>query len=132
MQLEISVKKTRLAARSIRGWSIMLKWYCLSNPLQWHRRTQIAFDIAEALCLAVLAKACLEDDPLHRPTMDDIMKVLARMVWLSITKSLRTRFYLLTGLVKHSLVIKFMHCNIMDIYRACFILSITGPQVCKL
>uniref|UniRef100_A0A7N2KN60 LysM domain receptor-like kinase 4 n=1 Tax=Quercus lobata TaxID=97700 RepID=A0A7N2KN60_QUELO len=36
--------------------------------------------LAEALCLAVLAKACLEDDPLHRPTMDDIMKVLARMV----------------------------------------------------
>ena len=38
------------------------------------------YPLAEALCLAVLAKACLEDDPLHRPTMDDIMKVLARMV----------------------------------------------------
>ena len=38
------------------------------------------YPLAEALCLAVLAKACLEDDPLHRPTMDYIMKVLARMV----------------------------------------------------
>ncbi|KDO73354.1 hypothetical protein CISIN_1g0082481mg, partial [Citrus sinensis] len=26
------------------------------------------------------SKACVEDDPLHRPSMDDIMKVLARMV----------------------------------------------------
>ncbi|WMV56061.1 hypothetical protein MTR67_049446 [Solanum verrucosum] len=37
------------------------------------------YPLAEALCLAVLAKACIEDDPLHRPTMDDIIKVLARM-----------------------------------------------------
>ncbi|TYJ33560.1 hypothetical protein E1A91_A05G111000v1 [Gossypium mustelinum] len=36
--------------------------------------------IAEALCLAVLAKACIEDDPLRRPSMDDILKVLGRMV----------------------------------------------------
>lgn len=38
------------------------------------------YSLAEALCLAVLAKACVEDDPLHRPSMDDVMKVLARMV----------------------------------------------------
>ncbi|XP_055835291.1 protein LYK5-like [Solanum dulcamara] len=38
------------------------------------------YPLAEALCLAVLAKACIEDDPLHRPSMDDIIKVLARMV----------------------------------------------------
>ncbi|XP_031285367.1 lysM domain receptor-like kinase 4 [Pistacia vera] len=38
------------------------------------------YPLAEALCLAVLAKACVEDDPLHRPSMDDIMKVLGRMV----------------------------------------------------
>ncbi|KAK4255117.1 hypothetical protein QN277_008154 [Acacia crassicarpa] len=38
------------------------------------------YHLAEALCLAVLAKACVADDPLHRPTMDDIMKVLAKMV----------------------------------------------------
>lgn len=37
------------------------------------------FSLAEALCLAVLAKACVEDDPLRRPSMDDIMKVLARL-----------------------------------------------------
>ncbi|WRX34202.1 LysM domain - like 10 [Theobroma cacao] len=36
--------------------------------------------LAEALCLAVLAKACIEDDPLLRPSMDDILKVLGRMV----------------------------------------------------
>nr|ASM47242.1 lysm-containing receptor kinase 11 [Parasponia rugosa] len=39
------------------------------------------YSLAEALCLAVLAKACIEDDPLHRPSMDDIIKVLARMVY---------------------------------------------------
>ncbi|KAK2987596.1 hypothetical protein RJ640_004111 [Escallonia rubra] len=38
------------------------------------------YPLAEALCLAVLAKACVEDEPLHRPSVDDIMKVLARMV----------------------------------------------------
>ncbi|XP_031112230.1 lysM domain receptor-like kinase 4 [Ipomoea triloba] len=38
------------------------------------------YPLAEALCLAVLAKACVEDDPLHRPSMDDIIKILARMV----------------------------------------------------
>ncbi|XP_030517427.2 lysM domain receptor-like kinase 4 [Rhodamnia argentea] len=38
------------------------------------------YSLTEALCLAVLAKACVEDDPLHRPSMDDVMKVLARMV----------------------------------------------------
>ncbi|KAL1811170.1 hypothetical protein DCAR_0623287 [Daucus carota subsp. sativus] len=38
------------------------------------------YPLAEALCLAVLAKACVEDDPMHRPSMDDIIKVLARMV----------------------------------------------------
>lgn len=37
------------------------------------------YAIAEVLVLAVLAKACVGDDPLHRPSMDDIMKVLARM-----------------------------------------------------
>ncbi|XP_059291801.1 lysM domain receptor-like kinase 4 [Lycium ferocissimum] len=38
------------------------------------------YPLAEALCLAVLAKACIEDDPLHRPSTDDLIKVLARMV----------------------------------------------------
>lgn len=38
------------------------------------------YPLAEALCLAVLAKACIEDDPNHRPSMDDILKVLSRMV----------------------------------------------------
>ncbi|CAL1404547.1 unnamed protein product [Linum trigynum] len=38
------------------------------------------YPLAEALCLSVLAKACVEDDPLHRPSMDDILKVLVRMV----------------------------------------------------
>ncbi|KAJ6904638.1 hypothetical protein NC652_022612 [Populus alba x Populus x berolinensis] len=38
------------------------------------------YPLAEALCLTVLAKACVEEDPLQRPSMDDIMKVLVRMV----------------------------------------------------
>lgn len=38
------------------------------------------YPIAEALCLAVLAEACVADDPLHRPSMDDILRVLAGMV----------------------------------------------------
>ncbi|KAD5803451.1 hypothetical protein E3N88_14811 [Mikania micrantha] len=38
------------------------------------------YRLAEALCLGVLAKACVENDPLHRPSMEDILKVLARMV----------------------------------------------------
>lgn len=38
------------------------------------------YSLAEALCIAVLAKACVEEDPLHRPSMDDIIKVIARMV----------------------------------------------------
>ncbi|XAR59730.1 Non-specific serine/threonine protein kinase [Bertholletia excelsa] len=38
------------------------------------------YPLAEALCLAVLAKACVEDDPLHRPSIEDIIKVIARML----------------------------------------------------
>ncbi|KAK7312582.1 hypothetical protein VNO77_36539 [Canavalia gladiata] len=38
------------------------------------------YSLPEALCLAFLAKDCVADDPLRRPTMDDIMKVLAKMV----------------------------------------------------
>ncbi|KAL2471071.1 LysM domain receptor-like kinase 4 [Abeliophyllum distichum] len=38
------------------------------------------YPIAEALCLAVLASSCVEEDPLHRPSMDDVIKILARMV----------------------------------------------------
>ncbi|KAI3738692.1 hypothetical protein L2E82_28787 [Cichorium intybus] len=38
------------------------------------------YPLAEALCLGVLAKACVEYDPLHRPSVEDILKVLARMV----------------------------------------------------
>ncbi|KAJ6670409.1 LYSM-DOMAIN RECEPTOR-LIKE KINASE [Salix viminalis] len=38
------------------------------------------YPLPDALCLAVLAKACAEVDPLHRPSMDDILKVLVRMV----------------------------------------------------
>ncbi|KAK1314779.1 Chitin elicitor receptor kinase 1 [Acorus calamus] len=38
------------------------------------------YPIGEALCLAVLARACVEDDPLHRPSMSYVLKILARMV----------------------------------------------------
>lgn len=38
------------------------------------------YPLADALCLAILAKTSLEDNPLHRPSIDDIIKVLSRMV----------------------------------------------------
>ncbi|XP_027348259.1 protein LYK5-like [Abrus precatorius] len=38
------------------------------------------YSLPEALCLSFLAKDCVADDPIRRPTMDDIMKVLAKMV----------------------------------------------------
>ncbi|XP_022874156.1 chitin elicitor receptor kinase 1-like [Olea europaea var. sylvestris] len=38
------------------------------------------YPIAEALCLAVLASSCVEEDPLHRPSIDDVIKILARMI----------------------------------------------------
>ncbi|KAK7262286.1 hypothetical protein RJT34_29852 [Clitoria ternatea] len=38
------------------------------------------YSLPEALCLSFLAKDCVADDPLRRPTMDDIMKVLTKMV----------------------------------------------------
>lgn len=38
------------------------------------------YPIHEALCLAVLGASCVDDDPMHRPSMDDLLKVLARMV----------------------------------------------------
>ncbi|XP_015952430.1 lysM domain receptor-like kinase 4 [Arachis duranensis] len=38
------------------------------------------YDLPEALCLSFLAKDCVADDPMYRPTMDDIMKVLSKMV----------------------------------------------------
>ncbi|PIM98645.1 Serine/threonine protein kinase [Handroanthus impetiginosus] len=38
------------------------------------------YPIAEALCLVVLAGSCVEEDPLRRPSMDDVLKILARMV----------------------------------------------------
>lgn len=33
----------------------------------------------EALCMAILAKACLEENPNHRPSMNEILKILARI-----------------------------------------------------
>ncbi|KAL5056100.1 hypothetical protein RYX36_036782 [Vicia faba] len=38
------------------------------------------YSLPEALCLCFLAKDCVKDDPMLRPTMDDIIKVLAKMV----------------------------------------------------
>lgn len=36
--------------------------------------------IGEALCVTVLAKACVDNDSLHRPSMNDVLMILARMV----------------------------------------------------
>ncbi|KAL4342074.1 hypothetical protein GQ457_08G036980 [Hibiscus cannabinus] len=36
------------------------------------------YPLGDALCLAFLAKACVESDPHHRPTMDNVIKALSR------------------------------------------------------
>ncbi|KAL7115816.1 hypothetical protein ACP275_04G204300 [Erythranthe tilingii] len=38
------------------------------------------YPIADALCLVVLGGSCVDVDPLRRPSMDDVIKILARMV----------------------------------------------------
>lgn len=38
------------------------------------------YQLGEAMCLALLAKACIQNDPLHRPTMNDVLKALSRIV----------------------------------------------------
>ncbi|XP_020527577.1 chitin elicitor receptor kinase 1 [Amborella trichopoda] len=38
------------------------------------------YPVNEALFLALLAKACTEEDPFHRPTMNDIVKALSKMI----------------------------------------------------
>ncbi|XVF08820.1 hypothetical protein REPUB_Repub07fG0036400 [Reevesia pubescens] len=38
------------------------------------------YPLADAMCLAFLAKACIEQDPHHRPTMESVIKVLSRFV----------------------------------------------------
>ncbi|XP_041995593.1 lysM domain receptor-like kinase 4 [Salvia splendens] len=38
------------------------------------------YPLAEALCLAVLAGSCADHDPMHRPSIEDALKILARML----------------------------------------------------
>ena len=38
------------------------------------------YPIGDALCMTVLAKGCVEKDPMQRPSMNDILKIIARMV----------------------------------------------------
>lgn len=38
------------------------------------------YPLGDALCLMLLAKACVEKDPNHRPTMNDVLKALSRIV----------------------------------------------------
>ncbi|KAI3807012.1 hypothetical protein L1987_22932 [Smallanthus sonchifolius] len=37
------------------------------------------YSLGDALCLALLAKCCIQDDPEIRPTMSDVLKVLSRI-----------------------------------------------------
>ncbi|OVA20826.1 Protein kinase domain [Macleaya cordata] len=39
------------------------------------------YPLRDALCLALLAKGCLEEDPHHRPTMNDVLKAISRIVY---------------------------------------------------
>ncbi|KAL5817321.1 hypothetical protein ACOSQ3_025699 [Xanthoceras sorbifolium] len=36
--------------------------------------------LGDAICLTLLAKACTEEDHFHRPTMNDVIKAISRMV----------------------------------------------------
>ncbi|XP_059638924.1 protein LYK5-like [Cornus florida] len=38
------------------------------------------YPLGDAMCLAILAKACVEEDPLHRPTMNDVLRALSRIL----------------------------------------------------
>lgn len=38
------------------------------------------YPLGDPLCLALLAKSCVEEDPLHRPNMNGVLKALSRMV----------------------------------------------------
>ncbi|KAH6766293.1 hypothetical protein C2S52_017276 [Perilla frutescens var. hirtella] len=38
------------------------------------------YPLAEALCLAVLAGSCVQHDPMHRPSMEDVLKILATIL----------------------------------------------------
>ncbi|KAF6140995.1 hypothetical protein GIB67_006624 [Kingdonia uniflora] len=38
------------------------------------------YPLGDALCLALLAKGCVEEDPQHRPNMNDVLKALFRIV----------------------------------------------------
>ncbi|XP_052181241.1 lysM domain receptor-like kinase 4 [Diospyros lotus] len=38
------------------------------------------YPLVDAMCLALLTSACLDEDPLHRPTMNDVFKALSRFI----------------------------------------------------
>ncbi|KAI3737362.1 hypothetical protein L2E82_27361 [Cichorium intybus] len=38
------------------------------------------YGLGDAMCLALLAKCCLQDDPQYRPTMNDVLKTLSRIL----------------------------------------------------
>ncbi|XP_050222821.1 protein LYK5-like [Mercurialis annua] len=38
------------------------------------------YPMGDAICLALLAKSCIEEDPDHRPTMNDVLIALSRIV----------------------------------------------------
>ncbi|KAF8408329.1 hypothetical protein HHK36_007478 [Tetracentron sinense] len=38
------------------------------------------YPLGDALCLALLAKGCVEEDPHHRPTMNHVLKALSKIV----------------------------------------------------
>ncbi|KAA8540753.1 hypothetical protein F0562_024328 [Nyssa sinensis] len=37
------------------------------------------YPLGEAMCLALLARGCVEEEPLHRPTINDVLKTLSRI-----------------------------------------------------
>ncbi|CAK7357320.1 unnamed protein product [Dovyalis caffra] len=39
------------------------------------------YSLVDAMCLTFLAKGCMEEDPHHRPTMNDVLKALSRICY---------------------------------------------------
>ncbi|KAL5750622.1 hypothetical protein ACOSP7_025225 [Xanthoceras sorbifolium] len=46
----------------------------------WNPALEGDCPLGDAICLTLLAKACTEEDPFYRPTMNDVLKAISRMV----------------------------------------------------
>lgn len=80
-----------LSAKEVRGWSFLKENLCflsrgggVTDCFDELRRfldpNLSEYPVGDVLCMTVLAKGCVEEDPTHRPSMNDILKILTRLV----------------------------------------------------